>query len=443
MPWLTTRRLVSAAIAAWIAVAAIGVAIGPSLGHDEAAFAVAARGDAGWLYRSEGTVTIARIGVAAGGADWQMRLASAVLGTGVVIAAFAAGRAAFDARTGAWAAAVVAGAHPMALRSAQLLGDLPATAALVGGIAVLVAELDRDAGPRWRIVAAAPLFAAAFYLRYGSAPVIGLALGAAALWWRTVRARPAPVVALLGALALLVVPHVVRSMAATGEPLGILEVAAGMPRRTYLGEGLVTYLASNPFAYYGALVAPVMVAGLIGVWRTRRCAPWYLAIVGVGQVVLLGVQSHGQPRYVFVATVLAVVLGVDAVRRLAHGRARATAVAAAAVAAAWIGVVVATVVVCRREELGRAPVVRAAMVMRDDAAGRSCAAIAALAPQLMWYSGCAVLPVGVDAVLPADRTRYAVWLRQWPIAVERVAAAQHARAAPIEVDAAQGVWRLE
>src|SRR5947207_1929876 len=44
--------------------------------------------------------------------------------------------------------------------------------------------VGRDAGPRWRLVAAAPLLAAAFYLRYGSAPVIALALGAAGLiWW--------------------------------------------------------------------------------------------------------------------------------------------------------------------------------------------------------------------------------------------------------------------
>ena len=84
MPWLTTRRLLIAAIAAWVVVAAIGLAIGPPLGHDEAAFAVAARGDrppGEWLYRSDGTVAIAWLGVALGGAEWQLRLASAVLGT--------------------------------------------------------------------------------------------------------------------------------------------------------------------------------------------------------------------------------------------------------------------------------------------------------------------------------------------------------------------------
>jgi hypothetical protein len=78
MPWLTTRRLVAAAIAAWLVAAAIGMVIGPPLGHDEAAFAIVARGDqpvGTWLYRSDGTVAIARLGVALGAADWQLRLA--------------------------------------------------------------------------------------------------------------------------------------------------------------------------------------------------------------------------------------------------------------------------------------------------------------------------------------------------------------------------------
>src|SRR6185503_21175740 len=157
--------------------------------------------------------------------------------------------------------------HPMALRAAELLSDLPAMAGILGGIALLASELDersesggrgpvgsadgeggrrlsidRDAGPRWRIVLAAPIFAAAFYVRYGSAPVIALAIAVAcALWFRAVLRRPWPVLAMVGLLALLIVPHVLRSRDATGTWLGILEISAGMPRRAYIGEGLITY----------------------------------------------------------------------------------------------------------------------------------------------------------------------------------------------------------
>ncbi|HMG56664.1 MAG TPA: glycosyltransferase family 39 protein [Kofleriaceae bacterium] len=444
MPWLTTRRLALAALAAWLAVAALNLALGPPLGHDEAAFAVIARGEqppGTWLYRSDGTVALARLGVALGGAPWQLRLASALLGASIVAAAFAVGRAAFSARTGAWAAAVIAGAHPMALRSAQLLGDLPAAACVLGGIAALAGELDREAGPRWRIAAAAPLFAAAFYLRYGSAPAIAVALAAAGLVWRrAIAARPLPALGVLAALAALAVPHLVRSHGATGSALGILEVSAGMPRRAYLGEGLVTYVTSEPLRFYGVLVAPVMAAGLLGLVRTRRRAPWYLAIVALGQLVALGVQSHGQSRYVFVAVVLLVVLGVDAAARLARPR-----LALAAVATAWLGVAGASVVVCRHLEQQRAPIAAAGGAIRGDAAGRPCAVVAAAVPQLVWYSRCQVyLASRLDAPTPADRVRYAVALAHGSIDLGAIAALHQLRAVPVATgDPAAQVWRLE
>jgi hypothetical protein len=422
MPWLTDRRLLTAALVAWIAVAAIGLALGPALGHDEAAFALVARGaepPGAWLYRSMGTVAIARIGLALGDAEWQLRLVCAVLSIATVIAAFAVGRATFSSRTGAWAAAVVAGAHPMALRSAQLLSDLPAAACLLGGIAVLVGELER---------------------RAGSAPVIGLALVAAAvLWWRAVAARPLRSLAVVAALAVLIVPHFVRSVDATGAALGILEISAAMPRRAYFGEGLVTYLTSNPLTYYGILVAPLMIAGVLGLVRTRRRAPWYLAIIAFGQLVALGVQSHGQPRYVFVAVILLVVLGVDVVARIDRPR-----LALALVFASWLEVAIAQVVTSREANQARSSILQAVRVIQADAGERPCAILALLAPQLTWYSDCQVYLTGYATPLPADRRRYAVSFTRWPIDLGPALAAQHLRATPIATgDPDAWVWRLE
>ncbi|MEO7734212.1 MAG: glycosyltransferase family 39 protein [Kofleriaceae bacterium] len=443
MSWLSTRRLMTAALLAWALMAVLGVVLGPILGHDEAAFALAARGQAPpgvWLYRSDGTIAIAKLGILLGGAVWQLRLASAVLGLTVVLGIAAVGRAAFGARTGAWAAALIAGAHPMVLRAAELLSDLPATGCVLGGIALLVGELDREGGPRWRIVAAAPLFAAAFYVRYGSAPVIAFAIAAAGvMWWRQVAARPLRMLALIAALAVLLVPHLVRSLDATGTMLGIMKVSAGMPRRAYVGEGLVTYLTSNPLLFYGFLIAPVAVAGVVGLPWVRRKAPWYLALVAIAQLVSLGVQSHGQPRYVFIAVSLLVVLGVDRWARLGRPR-----VAAALVASAWLGAVLAAVWYFPHLDHERAPLVEAGRAIRADAAGRPCVAVALIVPELMWYSGCEVRMAALAVTpLPADPVRYLATFTRWPIEIARIAAAQHATVTPVPtMDPRAQVWRL-
>ena len=444
MSWLSTRRLLTAALLAWLALAVLGLVLGPVLGHDEAAFALAAHGRAPagvWLYRSDGTIAIAKLGILLGGAVWQLRLASAVLGITVVLGVAAVGRAAFGPRTGAWAAALIAGAHPMVLRAAELLSDLPATGCVLGGIAILVGELDRGGGPRWRIVAAAPLFAAAFYVRYGSAPVIGFAIAAACvMWWREVWARPLRLLALVAALAVLLVPHLVRSLDATGTIFGILEVSAGMPRRAYVGEGLVTYLTSNPLLFYGVLIAPVAVAGILGLPWVRRKAPWYLAMVAIAQLVSLGVQSHGQPRYVFIAISLFVVLGCDQLARFDRPR-----IAAALVATSWLGAAIASVAYYRHLDGERAPIVDAATVIRRDAGGRPCVAVALIVPQLMWYSGCDVTASGLlIAPLAGDRARYAVTWTRWPIDLAPILATQHLRATPLATtDSRAKVWLLQ
>lgn len=406
--WTFERRLLGAAVLAWATVAAMNLLAGPPLGHDEAAFAVVARGDGpSWVNRSRGVIALARLGLALGGAEWQLRLASAIVGLGVVLAVYAVGRAAFDARTGAWAAAVIAGAHPMVIRSAELLGDLPATAGVIAGAAVLTGELERPGGPRWRIALAAPAFAAAFYVRYGSAPVIAIAgIAALALWWRPIRARPLPVVATAALFAALLVPHALHSLHATGTVLGVLHWSAGTPRLAYPGEGLVTYLTSNPFAYYGALVAPVMAAALVGLARTFRSRPpWFLASIALGQLLAIGIESHGQPRYVFIAVALLVVLGVEAARALARPR-----VALALVAAAWLGVAIACIPYDRAIAHSRATITAAAAAIHADHRAGTCEVIAPLAPQLWWYTRCRItrLEDVVPSTLAPDHDRYVV-----------------------------------
>ncbi len=443
----TERRLLLAAVLAWLAVAVLSIVLGPPLGHDEAAFAVSARGGGPpWVYRSAGVTEIARIGVLLGGADWQLRIASALLGTLVVVGAYAAGAAAVSARTGAWAAAVIAGAHPLALRSSELIGDLPATGGVLLGLAIVASELSRDEGPRWRIVLAGPAFAFAFYVRYGSAPVIAIAgVAAALLWWRAILRRPLPVLCAALVFVLLLLPHVVQSLSATGKLLGILQVSAKMPRRAYAGEGLVTYLTSNPFRYYGGLVAPLMLAGLAGLVRPAPC--WrpriFLGIVALGQMFAIGFQSHAQPRYIFVAIVLLVVLGVDAVSRFSLPRLRIAALPL--VVLAWISVVVIVPLYTRFLSDARAPVVAAASAVRADAGTAKCLVVAKVVTQLMWYTRCSELRFTKSTNVPPwphDRQIYVVSVPRAFMAIEAVTEPQPAPVRELAVPLPARVWRV-
>lgn len=443
MTWTFERRLLAAAMLAWAIVALLNVLTGPPLGHDESAFAIVARGDNDWSYRSRGVIALAELGIALGGADGQMRIASALLGLGVVLAVYAVGRAAFDARSGAWAAAVIATAHPMLLRNAELIGDLPAVAGMLLGIAVLIAELDRPAGPRMRLALAAPAFAFAFYMRYGSAPIIAIAgVAALLLWWRAILVRPLPVVVAALAFAALLVPHALHSLHWMGSVLGVLTNSSGVPRRAYVGEGLVTYLTSNPFAYYGALVAPVMLGGLASLRRMRNRGAWLVALVALGQILALGLESHAQPRYVFVAVALLVVLGVEWWRQLAWPR-----VGLALVGASWLAVAIAIAPYHRSVARSRTTITAAAAIIRADRAPQQpCIFVAGVVAQLSWYARCEGTPIRLleQGTFAPGRARYLVSTPYGPLDGPALAAAQHLTVVELPTGvAASRVWRVQ
>lgn len=385
---VTPRRIFGAALVGWLVVGFLALVSGPPLGHDEAAYAVAARGDApAWHYRSTGMIAIARVGLAVGDSAFALRTVALLAGTSILFGAFLLGRAAFDERTGAWAALVLATAHPMASRASELIGDLPATGCLLAACGIAIGELGRERA-RWRLVAAAPLFAAAFYIRYGSAPVIAMAAALLIVLYAKKLAQW-PVLVTAAAFIVLLLPYVRHSLEATGSMLGVLEASAAMPRRAYVGEGLVTYLTSNPFVFYGALVAPTMLAGLIFSWPRRHAmtrSRAFVIVLALGQIVSLGLQSHGQPRYVFFATVLLVIAGVDTLRHFDRPR-----LAIAAVALAWTGLAIGIVPFQHHVRDLRAPLYAAADAIRTDAGGRPCAIAANVAPQLIWATRCQVV----------------------------------------------------
>jgi hypothetical protein len=440
------RRLLLAALGAWSVVAITMLAFAPYLGHDEAQYAIAARGDRQWLYVSPGTIAIARAGIALGASDVAMRVAPALLGLAFVIATWLVGRVAFGARSGAVAAAVMAGAHPLVLRNTELIGDLPAAACLLVGIALLVRELERADGPSWWIVAVAPAFAAAFYIRYVHAPVIAIAaFAAAAAWWRRVLARPLPIVATLAAFALLLVPYARHSLAETGSILGVLEAYRGMP-----GDrgGLVDYVASNPIAMYGALVVPLLVAGAYAIGALRTRVAIVLGAIALGQFAVVGLTGPAQPRYVCVASALLVVLGVEVASRSLADRPRARLVALAAIAGSWLYCIVAAVPAAHRHDRGRAPLAAAAEAIERDAAGRPCLVAGTELPLVMWETRCAGQWAKEPPYYPWPRELRHYVVSQGPsdtVDIAAIAAAEHERAVELPLASSGPVraWRLD
>ncbi len=429
MGW-SPRVLFLTALACWCACVIIGLVAGPPLTSDEAAYAMLARGvDAAWPYRPIGFVAFAKLGVLAGDSDVAARLPCALASPLLLVAVAALGRR-FGAWVGPLAACVLASTHTIVLRAVELLDDIPATTCLVAALVVIVDELDRDEGPRYRLVAAAPLLAAAFYLRYGTIPVIALVAAAAlVLWWQAVRARPGPVIATAAVLAVLLVPFAIDSYAVTGSVGGILVMAGDVSGRLYVGEGLPHYWGNNPFRMYGVAITPVMVAGLVAIVRPppRRRAAWFIAIVAIGEVVALGMTSHASTRFVFLPMALMSVLGVDMLERVLRGRWRAGAVAAVLVACG--AMIAAAVPLDRTITRHLASTVAAARAIRADAAGRPCTVIARATPQVMWYSGCAAVKItSATAAVPLDPQRlwYAASTPRRPIDPEALAAACHA-----------------
>lgn len=417
-----SRRLYLLSLAAWIVAMLVQWAYDLPLNHDEAAYAETARHlldgqPAPWLYRSVGVNLLAVPGVLLGGSDAALRVVPILVSIAFFATLWFVGRRLVGAVAAAWACAVVAGTYAIALRGPQLLSDLPAAACLLMATLLVATELERGTGPTWRFVAVAPWLAAAFYLRYGSVVPIAVLGGAAVLVWpRAILRRPLPVLAAAALFVGLLVPHFLHAIEVTGAPLGILTGSSHIPRRAYVGEGLVTYFTANPFVFYGGLAPFLLVAGVASVvWPAppaRRVAR-YLWLTALATVVILGIQTHGTARYVYFSTLLLCFLGADllvrAVRRWWPDHSWPRRAALTLVALAWLVMFGLAGPGANVSEASRRWTVMVADLLRQDAAGRPCHVLARHRTQLMWYGGCRSEIVVLADAIAAGRPVYVVW----------------------------------
>lgn len=289
-----------------------------------------------------------------------------------------------------WVVGVLAGAHPIVRFSADLLSDIPSAAVLLVAVSLLVRELTRAEGPGRRIVFVAPLFALAFYLRYGSLATL-LAIGTVtlALHSRVIRNNLALIVSTVALFLLLLVPHFLQSVSATGSLLGILRVSAEVPG--HAREGIANYLAGNPLAMYGVLVTPLIFVGMLGSGHDRTSRT--LVAMALAQIVVLGLTTHAQSRFIFVAIVLMVIVGVDTARRWLLRTNRRTAtmlsyVLLFAVVSSWAGGLYEGCVSGRVRHNKTKAMLLAADAIRRDSNGLPCEVVGRHTAQLDWYSGC-------------------------------------------------------
>ena len=381
----------------WIINAAIVWLSAAPLGHDEAQYALSAHdllvGDEPrWFYVSSGMSVVAAIGETLGHGEVALRFPAFVLGIGFVLAAAGLAWRVYGAMTAAWVVVVLAGLRSIAGMSSDLLTDLPSTALLLAGSLVMIGEVlgeEEDAAPRWRVVFAAPLLAAALYVRYASCiPIALIGVGTLVVGLPQIRRRPLPIVVTAAAFVLLLVPHLVQANHETGSPLGILLASKDVPGRTWFAQGLATYTTSNPVRYYGLLAPPILLAGLAAITRVRHRPTMLLWLIAVSDIVVLGLISHAQPRYIFFGVTLLVILGVEQIRRWVGPRRWGAVVAAVAVLASCLLMLRTQVMRSERKRETASAAYTAASVIRTDAHGRRCYVIGDAFAQLEWYSGC-------------------------------------------------------
>src|SRR5690606_18459236 len=299
------------------------------LGHDEAAYALKARAwlfgtpDTGWdLHRGVGQSAIAAAVLPFSQSPLALRGVAVVFALGTVVALWALGREVGSSGVGLLAAGTLAVAPTFLRRGAEFLTDLP-SAGLLFVVALLVWRWLEQTTPSGRLLYAATGIAAiAYYIRYQSILSLGLlALAAAAAYWPRVRDRIPQLARAVLLGVLLLVPHFAHSVFATGTPWGILLDTAGAGGREYLGEGLVDYARDLPDLLAGQAGALLLLVGLgWGLWcltePVHRARAVFLLVPAIGQFVLLGLLSHGEPRFVFFPVGLLLVAGALAVDQL-------------------------------------------------------------------------------------------------------------------------------
>ncbi|WP_020574991.1 hypothetical protein [Actinopolymorpha alba] len=428
-PWLLVLAVLALAVAGW----SVLQGVLPYLGHDEAVYATKARS---WLTgapaaqwdprRAPGLPALGYLALAVHPSEGAVRLVGLGLLLVTLVLVYVAAAAATSPRRAVVVLLLVLTGPGFFRRTPEFLGDIGAAGMLVGVAFSLARAQERRgrSGGSARggtrvggarvggaragggdLVLAAVFALGAFYLRYGAtAGLLALMLAAVVAWgprsWFTYGRW------LAGAAGIVLagmVPHLLFAGRVTGSPFGLLVDAGESANPAYVGDGLVYYVRTFP-ALAGPLGAVVMAAGLLAAalagWRilrgrARPGADRRTVFVGLAAglvFVLLGLTAHGEPRFVFLAVILLLVLGVQS---LASWAGRWSPALLAGMAVTALVTLPATYTYLAGGSLAQVTRTRAALVeVAETFRGeRDCLLVTGYQPELGWYSGCATASV--------------------------------------------------
>lgn len=406
------------------AVVLVGLALVPlvwdggTLGHDESAYALKARSwlegtpDTGWtIHRAPAISAYGYLVLALGGEEPGLRVIGLAALAGLAGVTMWLGSRMLGRLTGAVAASVVLAGPAMLRRATEFLTDIPAAALLVLAMTLLWIEFEQtEEGPSFRLLWLLPIAWTAFYLRYQSILAFGLiGLAVLILWWPQVRKRPVPV-AVAGLLGLAgLIPHAVYSAQTLGSPLAVLRFTGEVSGREYFGEGLVDYALLMGWPLAGLLGLPIVV--FFAWWLLRgwsdsesRRKGVFLAVPAIGQVVALGVLSHGESRFVFFPLALAAIGAVAGVMEVSSSwKGEVRRGLRLGLLLLLVGSIALSMAATRQSVTNRIlanePVELSADHVEAASEGNTCGVMTSYLPQVTYYSGC--YTDGFDTRLPA------------------------------------------
>lgn len=406
--WYPSARWSAFLILVVVVVALIPLVIGgETLGHDESAYGLKARSwlegtpATGWsLHRAPALSAYGYLVLAVGGEEALLRSIGPLALGGLAAATWWLGARMLGGAVGPVAALLIVAGPAIQRRGTEYLTDIPSAALLVICMVIVWKEFgERAEGPSFRLLWLLPFAWAAFYLRYQSVLAFGLiALAALVLWWPKLKHRPAPVLATAALGVVGLVPHFVFSISETGSPIGIMRITTSAGGRQYLGEGLVDYALLSGWHLFGLLGLPVVIFflwWLIDSWGepATRAKSLFLAIPAVGQVLALGILSHGEARFIFFPMALVSVGAVaGAIDVTGRWSAPLRTGSRAALVSLLIGSLALSIASARASVDSRIwsnePVELAADAVEEASAGQECAVMTSYAPQVTFYSEC-------------------------------------------------------